>query len=132
MNFRAKLFKKQGGDLSIALDRAVVGSSHRFARRYGSEKFIRVRIDEALFTPDIGIDLVEMFQRPFIIFTRIFRAFYASEGGVWLFNTNEWYVPKEGKINLPRLHPQGPQSRNSLLDLLDWHNPVELNCTQVL
>ena len=73
---------------SLVLDRPTLGSSNRFMRRFGSRRFIRVRIQkDALMQKGGG--LFEYFRRPFIIAGVVFRAFFAKEQNVFLVRTNE-------------------------------------------
>ena len=122
VTFSANLIKiANTQDIRVELNKPVLGSSYRFARRYGSEAFIRLRIDDGLLSQNSGLD--KLLFRPFVIFSRVFRGFYFSEGTLFLFRTNEEFI--KGEIRPPR------SGHNSWLSLLLEHNPYEFNDHQV-
>ncbi|KAG6832945.1 hypothetical protein H0H92_004829 [Tricholoma furcatifolium] len=114
VDFRAKLEKGENGHYDIRLERSTLGPSCRFSRRFGSSSILRVKAD----TKKCTTGLMDFFRKPFVLWTSVFRAFYAKDGSVFLFKTNERLVNDE---ILPDQHPEGL----SLLDLLDFHNPMD-------
>lgn len=106
----------------IELERAVLGPSCRFKRRFGSPNFLHIKIPSNLLH-NSNSKLREFFFRPFILWGRVFRSFYAKDRTVFLFRTNEMMM--DGKFYPD--HFPGP----SLLRFLDWHNPLETNANQV-
>lgn len=67
-------------------------------------------------------------MRPFIIHNHVFRTFYAKDNNMFLFRTNE--VMSDSGITTPGSSAtSGPMS---LMEFLNWHNPLELNSKQVL
>ena len=109
----------------IHLDRPQLGPSNRFMRRFGSHRFIRVRIQKDALKQK-GTALTEYFQHPFIVGSSVFRAFFAKEHNVFLFKTNE-VVEGRGKV------APGPATNGniSLMDFIRWHNDLSLNKNQV-
>jgi RNA-dependent RNA polymerase len=101
----------------------VHGKSHRFARRWGSRRFIQLRLPDPLFQND-RTHLQAYLNQPFILHGRIFRAFFASEGVVHLVETSEnWQRASIGGM--------GDNDRISLHEFLNWHIPLSLNSEQV-
>ncbi|KAJ8488013.1 hypothetical protein ONZ51_g3830 [Trametes cubensis] len=132
IHFTAQLHKDKGNDdFRFVLDRPELGSSNRFARRFGSRRFIRVRVHKDLLRN--AKELREYFKQPFIIGGAVFRAFYAKEQNVFLFRTNERVVTRDKGV----LSVCSPPTRNarkdfSLMDFLNWHNNLELNSEQTI
>ncbi|KAI0944787.1 hypothetical protein AcW1_001640 [Taiwanofungus camphoratus] len=130
VHFTGKITLNKDGNLDLRLDRPVLGSSSRFMRRFGSHRFVRLRIGrEILFQH--GNRIFDYCRRPFVISGRVFRAFFAKEANVFLFQTNE--VWKHDSITEPKpsLH-KNAMWNPSLLDLIQWHNPLELNRNQTM
>ncbi|KAI0711161.1 RNA dependent RNA polymerase-domain-containing protein [Cerioporus squamosus] len=112
VHFTAKVIvdKEKKDDFRLVLDRPTLGTSNRFMRRFGSRRFIRVRIQKDALMQKGGT-LAEYFYRPFVISGAVFRAFFAKEQNVFLFRTNEVM---------------------SLFELIEWHNDLELNNDQTM
>ncbi|KAJ3843405.1 RNA dependent RNA polymerase-domain-containing protein [Lentinula raphanica] len=121
--FRAKLVdssKKAKDKFRVELERAELGASSRFSRRFGSKSFVRLKISKTLIRH--ADELMNYLRRPFIIAGRVYRAFLEKEKNVFLYMTNE--SPDVGC-------PVDPMSRNlSFEAFLNWHNPIELNKRQ--
>lgn len=134
--------KKKSGKLRFYLEKPDLGSSCRFTRRFGSDWLIRIRCQSDIHPARLH----EFFMRPFIIFGRVYRAFYArlvccvalifgvhntdisfasKEHTVFLAAVNEIY--ENGVL---RTLPETPR-RLCLDSLLKWHNPMDLNSNQV-
>ncbi|KAI0075924.1 hypothetical protein K474DRAFT_1663689 [Panus rudis PR-1116 ss-1] len=122
INARDRSFK-------LTLEKPYLGTSCRFTRRFGSWSVVRVRIGDSQTLFERGDKLLSYFKRPFIIHSRVFRAFYAKEGSVFLIQTNEC-------TDGTRIWPPdpGPSTSASLSyeQFLNWHNDLTLNRSQVI
>ncbi|KAF9465114.1 RNA dependent RNA polymerase-domain-containing protein [Collybia nuda] len=126
VEFRGKLHKESKGKYNsykIVLDRCSLGPSCRFARRFGSSNFLRIKIPAAILHHNDN-DLNLFFSKPFVLWGRIFRSFYAKDDTVFLFRTNEI-------MNAAQIVPAGVAGL-SLLQFIDWHNPLEPNSNQTM
>ncbi|KAI0635289.1 RNA dependent RNA polymerase-domain-containing protein [Trametes polyzona] len=135
VHFIARLRKSEGG-YKLDLERPALGTSNRFARRFGSRRFVRVRIPEDIVLGGDGDALVEFFKRPFVIGSAVFRAFYAKEKNVFLFRTNEEVLGslEEGSLQVATAPPGSAtaQREHSFLSLIKWHNDLLLNSEQTM
>ncbi|CAK5275618.1 unnamed protein product [Mycena citricolor] len=123
VHFLGKI-SKDGKSFKVSLKQAELGPSDRFARRWGSSHFLTLNLSKDVLNQ--GPKLVKFLSRPFVLGSRVFRAFDAKDGNVFLVRTNEIV---EGK----RIHP----SRTlpgvlSLLGFLKWHNDLTLNPKQTM
>lgn len=118
----------------VSLNRPVLGASNRFARRFGSRHVLRLQIPEDLRLalqniPGGDISLLSFFGRPLIVHDWIFRAFYAKEDNVFLYQTSERWdggtIQKRGSIKC-----RGIPKELTFYDFLMWHNPMQLNSNQ--
>jgi RNA-dependent RNA polymerase len=139
--------KEQSGNRSndmpqyrIELDAPELSASTRFLRRWGSRRFVRVRIPDSVFYGQnnrklhasmafhlltVGFEgLLTFFKNNFVIHGRVFRAFYAKDHSVFLFELPSTY--SSGHIQQD-LHGD----RISLPQFLEWHNPMAINKGQV-
>ncbi len=127
VGFRGKLkntsAKGSSPSFKIVLEKAELGPSNRFARKFGSKSFLRVKVTKECLSYEK--ELVSFFRHPFILNGSVFRAFYEKDKSVFLFMTNE--VVEGFGISPRRFRPD----RISLVDFLDWHNPIMENTTQV-
>jgi RNA-dependent RNA polymerase len=105
----------------LILERAVIGSSCRFTRRFGSLCFLRVKIPEGILHRP---KLVEYFLRPFVLNGQVFRSFFSKDDHVFLFKTNEMFKGSE-------ICPAPGAKGLSLLEFLNWHNRLDANVNQV-
>lgn len=128
VNFRGKLkkasAKASSPSFKIVLEKAELGPSNRFARKFGSKSFLRVKVTKECLSYEK--ELVSFFKHPFILNGFVFRAFYEKDKSVFLFMTNE--VVEGFQISPQRLRPD----RISLVDFLDWHNPIIENTSQTM
>lgn len=111
------------------LEPAELGPSCRFTRRFGSMRFIRVRINQRLLH-EAGEKLIPFFCRPFVLCGRIYRAFFAKENNAFLVETAEVFNPQTGCISNGPIKDKWNESRYSLEDFLGWHNPMSHNQDQ--
>jgi hypothetical protein len=111
----------KGNKVKVVLDRCTLASSCRLCRRFGSSSFLRLKVPLKILHSSKN-DLKAFFQKPFVIFNSVFRAFYAKEGTVFLFKTRE-------------SHSLGTISDSTagltLFEFLDEFNPLQLNANQV-
>jgi RNA-dependent RNA polymerase len=111
---------------TVLLDRPVLGPSCRFGRRFGSPNILKIKLPKPILNKsDNG--LLEFFMRPFIIHNHVFRTFYAKDNNMFLFRTNE--VMSDSGITAPGSSATGGPM--SLMEFLNWHNPLEFNSKQV-
>ncbi|CCM02288.1 uncharacterized protein FIBRA_04376 [Fibroporia radiculosa] len=120
-----------GPPFHLALNRPVLGPSDRFSRRFGSWRFMKVSVSRDIYAALQKMrysqdDLITFFTRPIVICTRIFRAFFAKEGNVIFYQTNERW----NGSNIC----QGPSTLHemSLLAFLKWHNDPIQNYKQTM
>ena len=129
--FRARLVipkdEKWNGSTSryrIILEQPEIGPSYDYARRFGSGRFLRIKV------PQCGDHLVNYFSRPFVLLGRVFRSLFYKEKTVFMVETNEQIV--DGNIISPpwRSNDRGPWP---FLEFVRWANPphVERNQKQV-
>ncbi|KAH9838676.1 RNA dependent RNA polymerase-domain-containing protein [Rhodofomes roseus] len=116
----------------IKLESPAMGSSNRFARRFGSHTFLRVRIpDDVRWEVDSSIsgpdNLIAYFTQPFIIHHSVFRSFYAKDGHVFLFRTVERW--DGSSITVPTVAP-GSTAEFTAEEFLSWHNNLNHNLGQ--
>lgn len=120
----------------VILERPYLFSSTRFARRFGSDAFVRLRVDSRVLYQH-GKTVREYVKKPLLISGRVFRAFYAKEETIFFFRTNDVVDTSQVEDAGPAIRvrePQGPSTDPlalSLIDFLHWHNPVSLNDNQV-
>lgn len=121
IEFRAKLEKLGTKQYKIVLEDCILGASCRFTRRFGSWSFLRIKVPLDIFhESDNGLGL--FFKRPFVLWGRVFKTFYAKDQTVFLFKTNEACPSLDSRgSNLPGL---------SLQEFLMWHNPLQENSQQ--
>jgi hypothetical protein len=111
----------------VILDRPVLGPSCLFTRRFMSRRFLIIKLSKQILNnPDNG--LLGLFSRPFVLTGKVFRAFYAKDENVFLIETNE--MVECGTITASR-RPTSPMGPCSLMDFINWHNPLLLNTNQV-
>lgn len=122
VHFTAKLLPDKGSP-KVVLRPPELGPSDRFARRWGSERFLTLSLSREFLNR--GEKTIKFLQRPFILGDHVFRAFDAKDGNVFLVCTNEMV---EGR----RIHPtRKVPGLLSLREFLAWHNALELNPKQV-
>ncbi|KAJ6598976.1 RNA dependent RNA polymerase-domain-containing protein [Mycena vulgaris] len=118
--------KNRGDPFKVVLKTPELGPSDRFARRWGSERFLTLSLSKDVLKKNTGEKLIDCLCRPFILGDRVFRAFDAKDGNVFFVCTNE--IVEGKRINPTRTVPGIP----SLRDFLAWHNPLELDMTQTM
>lgn len=132
VHFCCKLIQEKSGKaFSLVLEKPYLGPSSRMTRRFGSDKFIRVKIAQSLFYSE-GDRLMTFFRRPFIFNLRIYRAFFAKDSTVFLVQTaEEAKQDKDGVYSFHALSAGISISPLPFTEFLDWHNPLHFNQGQV-
>ncbi|KAJ7665536.1 RNA dependent RNA polymerase-domain-containing protein [Mycena rosella] len=103
-----------------------LGPSDRFARRWGSGSFLTLSLGKEILNGNKGDKIMNFLCRPFILGDRVFRAFDAKVGNVFLVCTNEIV---EGR----RIHPtRTVPGLLSLREFLAWHNSLEVDEKQTM
>lgn len=124
IEFRGKLQKDdKANSYKIVLERCTLGPSCRFTRRFGSKCFLRIKVPSRILHSNTS-GLTQYFRKPFVIWGRVFRAFYAKDDTIFLFRTNEIF-------SKPHILPDHFPGL-SLLQFLEWHNSLEYNRNQTM
>ncbi|KAK7061800.1 RNA-dependent RNA polymerase [Favolaschia claudopus] len=130
VHFTAKLIvegKNKTIPYKVVLKPPELGPSNRFARRWGSERFLTLGLSkDVLKKASESEQLIRFLQRPFILGNKVFRAFDAKDANVFLVCTNE--IVEGGRVHPTRTTPGG----FSLREFLAWHNALELNPKQTM
>ncbi|KAI0673977.1 RNA dependent RNA polymerase-domain-containing protein [Trametes maxima] len=111
------------GKMHLVLAAMEMRKSCRFARYLGSRRMIQVSIPQEMRTQHGG-DLTQFFLQKFLLCGRVFVAFGAKDGKVFLMETKEDY--ERGG------HAPGDEQRISLEEFVAWHNPMDLNGKQAV
>ncbi|EPQ25716.1 uncharacterized protein PFL1_06710 [Pseudozyma flocculosa PF-1] len=105
-----------------------LGASCRLTRRFGSERFIRLKVAPSLLkslqrydpSKEAERDFRDFLLRPFHILGRIFRPCLVKESAIWLLQVDEMY---------PSFYPL---ELRSVFSLYDHHGPWEENSGSTL
>ena len=90
--------------------------SHRFARFYGSRRFLQVRVSEDLSRKE-NEAIRAFFLAKFILCGRVFVPFHSKDGGLYMVETDEnWERESQDWC--------GDQFRMPFRDFINWHNPL--------
>ncbi|KAN0061910.1 hypothetical protein ACQY0O_005905 [Thecaphora frezii] len=122
---RASDHASSGGPFRVRLSPPRLGPSCRFTRRFGSERFIRLKVDGRLlkelqkFQRADKDSLCQAFLayllRPFRLLGRVYRPLFVKDDTIWLFQVEE-------------LFPSAfPLELSSIWDFLDYHGPWSRN-----
>jgi len=109
---------KEGTSYRVKLEKMESRRSHRFARYYGSRRFLHIRVQDELLRNERE-DVKKFFRRRFVLCGRVFVAFHAKERNVYLVETNENY-------DRSSLEFCGDHLRKSFNNFINWHNPLEV------
>nr|GAT59926.1 predicted protein [Mycena chlorophos] len=118
-----------GESYKVLLKPPELGTSSRFARRFGSCRILTLGLDKKLMNANSkngGTKLLNFLRRPFILGGCVFRAFDAKDGNVFFFATNE--IVEGSNVNRIRTIP----GLLSLPEFLNWHNPIILDVKQTM
>jgi hypothetical protein len=123
-----RLVKTEAGYFKIVLEELEKRRSHRFARYYGSRRFLQVKIPTALLQQngdENGNEEVKKFlTKKFVLCGRVFVPFHSREEGLYMVETNEDYGRNRAAWG-------GDAYRMSFNEFINWHNPIEKNYEQV-
>lgn len=106
----------EGGNYKIILEPMEKRRSHRFARRYGSRRFLQLRIPEQTLQNE-NAQVKRYFTRRFVLCGRLFAPFHSKEGSLYLVETNQNHGRSTEKWC-------GDQYRMSFQAFINWHNPL--------
>ncbi|CAA7259841.1 unnamed protein product [Cyclocybe aegerita] len=110
----------------MTLEPAELGPSNMFARRFGSKHFFRLKLTKGVLNKSAE-HLMTYLQKPLLLCSGVFRAFYAKD-------TNVFYVKTNERTDGTRVLVCEPPIQNvySFLEFLEWHNPMKLNMKQTM
>lgn len=117
---------KHGTGYKLVVEPMEKRRSYRFARFYGSRRFLQVRIPEDVFLKE-NEAIRAFFVAKFILCGRVFVPFHSKDRGLYMVETNENWERESGDWC-------GDQFRKSFREFINWHNPLteEKNYSQVL
>ncbi|KAM6492722.1 RNA dependent RNA polymerase domain containing protein [Amanita muscaria] len=118
--FRGKVAKDGDRSYRVVLDDVALGSSCRFARRFGSKSLIRIKVPDSIFY-DSNNSLNEFFQNSFIIWNHVFQTLYAKDNNVFLVRVDCEMLPDRSIHKVPG---------TSWEEYLAWFNPLDKNMKQ--
>ena len=114
---------KSNGTFRYRLDQPSMQRSNRFARFLGSRRILQIKLSKDLqFAKDSGIP--EHLGSRFLFCGRVFAPFASKDSSVYMMELNE-------DVDRSLDHHQGDETRISLWDFIEWHNPLSLNMNQV-
>jgi hypothetical protein len=111
-----RLVKHETGYYKLTLEPMEKRRSCRFARFYGSRRFLRVRISEDLFRKE-NEAIRAFFVAKFILCGRVFVPFHSKDGGLYMVETSEDWERESGDWC-------GDQFRMTFREFINWHNPL--------
>jgi RNA-dependent RNA polymerase len=109
------------GHYKVAIDQARLASSTRFKRIWGSKSFLFIKIPSHI-RKRTKNQLLDFFQRPFILMGRVYRAFMQSDDTVHMFAASDNFLFDS---------PDGASDINRFWAFINLHNPISMNCNQV-
>ncbi|KAF9264946.1 hypothetical protein L218DRAFT_862225 [Marasmius fiardii PR-910] len=115
--------EKKGDAYGFQLEPIEMKRSHRFARMFGSRRFLQIKLGRLYLNDRDGVKAF-LAQR-FVLNGRVFVTIPPTKDTLYAFEINENYCRQD----IPEL---GDHLRWSLGKFLDWHNPIELNGHQPL
>lgn len=115
--------EKVGQGYKIQLGQMESQRSYRFARYYGSRRFLQIHIPKKLLREALE-NVKHFFTAKFLLCGRIFVPFSSKGAKVYLVETDE---------NCGRTNQRwcADETRISFRDFINWHNPIEENWDQV-
>jgi len=112
---------QEGDAFKIILEPLEMTRSHRFARFYGSRRFLHLRISEELLKNE-NERIKTFLLKKFILCGRVFVPFHSKEEAVYMVETNENYnrfSRTSGVLCSDHL-------RLSFQEFINWHNPLDV------
>ena len=128
VHFNAKLAQCTSvpGTFRVVLETAVLDTSNRFARRFGSSRFLKLSIPSDILNSKRS-ELKHYLRRPFVLLDGVYRMFHTKDVNAYLVRTDEQF--SSNKVLPASSDPDSPL--RSLYDFLQWFNPMHLNADQV-
>jgi hypothetical protein len=114
---------KSNGSYMIHLEPLEKRRSHRFARYLGSRRMIQLRIPDELVMKELP-GVRAYLSHKFVLCGRVFVSLHAKDNSVYMVETNEDYERQPGSWC-------GDEYRRTFADVIEWHNPLDLNKNQV-
>ncbi|KAF4611719.1 hypothetical protein D9613_004267 [Agrocybe pediades] len=109
---------KEDSSFKMLIEPLEMKKSNRFARFYGSRRFLHLRISEELLKSDN--DAVKAFLlKKFVLCGRTFVPFHSKDEALYLVETDEDYH------RIPRDYFRDNQ-RMSFQEFINWHNPLDV------
>ncbi|TFY61555.1 hypothetical protein EVJ58_g4443 [Rhodofomes roseus] len=113
---------ESGDGFVLRLKSMMKRKSNRFARYLGSRRMLQVKLPDDKLMRKRGDDVRRFMQSKFVLCGRVFAAFAAKDGKVFLMETKEDYDrTADGSAD---------RSRMSVEELVQWHNPLDCNSNQ--
>ncbi|PIL31169.1 RNA-dependent RNA polymerase [Ganoderma sinense ZZ0214-1] len=123
---QAAVLREEGnrdGGFRLVLAKMEMGKSNRFARFLGSRRMLQVSILHSIVSGRAD-ELRAFFGRKFVLCGRVYVAFCVKGTRVFLMETPEDYE----RVAVA----SGDDRRITLMDFVVWHNPIELNSSQLM
>lgn len=114
----ARIIETPDKNYHLRLEKMEMRKSHRFARFLGSRHLMQFKL------PDKFENGAAFLLRNFVLCGRIFVPFCVKDGNVYLLETKDDFERRP-------VPSQGDQYRVSFTDFIQWHNPMQLNGSQV-
>lgn len=118
----ARLVRYQGS-YKVHLEPMEKRRSYRLARFLGSRRILQLRVPGELVKKESDA-LKNYLLQKFILCGRVFVPFCSKDSGVYLVETDENY-------QRCMVMDFGDQFRRSFSEIIQWHNPLDLNKDQV-
>jgi RNA-dependent RNA polymerase len=118
--------KPSSFEFTIVLQKHKTGRSNRVLRRFGSRRVLQVSVPETTIKQS-GEALREFFSHKFVLNGRVFEAVCAKDHTVYLLETGDYDPTGSGLATLDHISNKG---RMSLLEFMQWHNPIDFNNSQ--
>jgi hypothetical protein len=108
---------KDGDSYKIVLEPLEKMRSYRFARFYGSRRFLQLRIPDDILKNE-NEKVKAFLTKKFILCGRVFLPFHAKDSHLYMVETNE---------DFDRTSQEwcGDQFRMPFRDFINWHNPLD-------
>ncbi|KAI0271441.1 RNA dependent RNA polymerase-domain-containing protein [Gloeopeniophorella convolvens] len=112
---------KSGAAYSYLLDPPDMRKSNRFSRYLGSRRVLKMKLSPELqYNSDV---VLEHLSSRFVLCGRVFVPFASKEGNIHMMEVNE-------DLHRNPDRSQGDDTRISLWDFVEWHNPLSMNQKQ--
>ena len=114
---------KTNGTFRYRLDQPSMQRSNRFARFLSSRRILQIKLSKELqYAKDSGI--TEHLGSRFLFCGRVFAPFASKDSSVYMMELNE-------DVDRGLDYHQGDDTRKTLWEFIEWHNPLSSNMNQV-